>query len=182
MEAVPGQAPPDELLELLDRELLDDELPEELLEELDRLDEELLELDDALLDELLDELEELLLDEEEEPAELDELALEDEEALLLLDELLVEDELALLAPEPDDPLPPPGTGSGRVSDSEQPARPAARTAAGAPEIRSRNSRLRRRSAESGGVGGAWIGSSFVMVPLPRIWRLLDRSQTEPRKP
>lgn len=158
---------PDELEELLDRELDEELPPDELLddEDCDELDDD--ELDDDELDE--DELEAVLDDELEEEL----LAVLELEALLvdeLLDEepavLLDEDELLAVPDEEDDELgageldelvPPVellelDTGSGAVGVVVQPTMPAASAAAGAPDSSSRKSRRRVRSETSLGAG------------------------------
>ncbi len=158
---------PDELDEL-DERLLDELLLDPVLE-LDELD-----VDDALLEllellallVLLDELEELddVLDDVLEPDELDDVLLVLEELDDPADELLellvpvVLDELDAVPP-PAVELPPPldEASSGDVGSVVQPdVRPAAITAAGAPESSSRNwRRFVSSPASVAGFGGLW---------------------------
>lgn len=110
-----------------------------------------------MLEELLDEelLEDELLEEAVEDDELEELDGVDEELALLVDEELL-DEGTL--DELDVPLLELGNGSGSVGDCEQPAMPAARAAAGAPESNSRNSRRRCNSVSSAEFVAGNLGS------------------------
>ena len=76
-----------------------------------------------------------------------------------LDELLAEERLDELLAELSPPI-----GSGEVGESEQPARPAASTAAGAPDSSSRKSRRFVRSVVSGSGAGASDESWSDMCP------------------
>jgi hypothetical protein len=137
----------------VEEELLVDELDEELLE--------VLELDALLVEDVLDELDEelgVLLDEEE-----------DEELGVLLDD---DEELGAGELEEELPAPPPellelSTGSGAVGVVVQPAIPAATTATGAPDSRSRKSRRRVSSETSVGAGAIGRGESDMRVSFVR---------------
>jgi hypothetical protein len=155
--------PDDELLEDEREDDEPDELEDPLLElepelELEELDEE-----DALLDELDDELDDELLALEELDDELDDELLVvdelDEPADELL-ELLMLDELDEVPPPPDELLAADDPPSGDVGVVVQPdVRPAAMTAAGAPDSNNRNSRRLVSSAASV-AGFGWGGGVF----------------------
>jgi hypothetical protein len=161
-----SQAPPDELLELLERELLED-------------DELELPVDDELLDEVL--LEDELVEDELLDAELLEEELMEDELLdeeLLADEVLDEELLDVPLEELLEPVELDGvleavplleeSASGDVGVLVQPARPAASAAAGAPDSSSRKSRrLVRSVAWSSGAGAGERSVSDMYPPTAR---------------